>query len=98
MARSKKATQSQSQKFTVTLHVNGAPIVGSGDTLNEAVLNLPAFTPKTQGKMVVTYDGKDSRTMLFHLQALKRLFFPGMTGQIQRMALEKQWQFYRYAE
>lgn len=86
--KKKKAPQGG---FTVFVKVNGEEYSSTADTLEEAVLQLPAINPKTRATMVVSKDGKATKPFLLPIPAYKRLFYPGMTGQVQRANLAKRY-------
>ena len=80
--------------FNLCLAVNGEKIYSAGDTLEEALLNLQAFNPKTKGTFIITRNEKESRPMMFNIRQLKRLFYPGMTGVVQRSVFAKRYAFF----
>jgi len=87
----KKATKKQQGSFTVFVKVNGEEYSSTADTLEEAVLQLPAVNPKTRARMVVSKDGKATQPFLLTIPSYKRLFYPGMTGEVQRANLAKRY-------
>lgn len=85
---------SENGLYSVSLKVNGVQLTGVGDTLDTAILALPKFLPKTLASIVVTKDGKASKPITLNIPALKRLFFPGMTGIVQRSVFSKRVAFF----
>lgn len=84
----KKTTKKRSTKpqdgYTVFLNINNEDYSSTADTLNEALLNLPQVTPKTVAKLIVAKGDKRSRPITLFIPNYRRLFYPGLTGEIQR--------------
>jgi hypothetical protein len=83
----KKATKKK--PYHVYLEINGQKYEAEGDTLDEALVALPAIYPKTKGVLSVEENGVLKKPRLFFINQLRRLSYPGLTGQIQRAAIIK---------
>jgi len=94
MAKKKAKVVPEVMEYSVTLTVNGGDISVSGATLTEALSNLPAFTPKTTGSLVVSKSGKNSKPIPLNINAIKRIQAPGLTGDINRTILAKRYEFF----
>lgn len=90
----KNSAPKTKDKVIVALSVNGKTLTGSASTIAEAILAVPAFTPKTTANLTVTKGGKATKPMHLNIVKLKRLFYPGLTGKVQRTTLEKNLAFY----
>lgn len=80
--------------YTITLEINDQKYVASGATVDLALLALPKVQPKTRAVFVITHAGKSSRPMMFSIMQFKRLFFPGMTGVVQRSIFARRYKFF----
>lgn len=76
-------------KFLISLEVNDQKLIAYGDSLGEALRNFPDFKPFTKGNFTISRDGKVSKSFSLAIPYLKRLFWDGMTGEIQRAQFEK---------
>lgn len=90
MAKKTIKTAAKQSAFSIDLKVNGTLLHSTGATIADAVLALPSFVPKTVGTLVIN----GSKPIPYNIPSLKRLFYPGMTGQVQRTQLTKKYAFY----
>ena len=74
----------QPRPFTVLCTVNNQQYEGSGNTLEEALLNLPVVVPFTRSVFIVAQGDTHSRPVSLTIPMYRRLFYPGLTGEIQR--------------
>lgn len=93
MATKPKAKKTaQPKAFTVLLNINREDYSSTADTLDEALLNLPQVVPHTRAVITIVYGEKQSRPFSLAIPQFRRLFYPGLTGQIQRIQLSKRFQ------
>jgi len=92
--KNKKPTDATTALYSISLEVNGKKLESTGETIDAAVLALPKFFPKTTGKVIISRDGKSSRPFQLNVLKLRRLFFPGMSGKVQRVQLAKSYAFF----
>lgn len=90
----KKTTKktAQPKAFSVLVTVNRENYTSTADTLEEAILNLPQLVPHTRASLTIVYGNKQSQPLSLTIQQYRRLFYPGLTGQIQRASLTKRYQ------
>lgn len=79
------------RQVTVHMKMNNETYTATADTLLEALELLPKVTPKTKGMLTVLKDGKESKPMHLTIPMYNRLFFPGLTGEIQRVSILKRY-------
>ena len=83
----KKKSPETKGGFCVYVEVNKETYSATGGSLSEALANLPVITPRTKAKVAVECDGKRSKEAIFSIVDYKRLFYPGLTGEIFRARL-----------
>lgn len=89
----KKATKKK-VPISVTIKVNDTTLIGEGSTVSEALLSIKAPQAKTRAHLTVTNAGKTSKPIPLKIIDFQRLFYPGMTGEMQRSSLEKRLAFF----
>lgn len=87
--KAKVVHKQEAKSYKITLKVNGVEYVAEGDDLEKVILSLKVENPKTKGVVTLETDGVLSKPTYLYIPQLKKLFYPGMTGQIQRIALMK---------
>ena len=89
MAKTKAKTEktNSTDVVTVFLTINGTDYSSTGDSFSEALAGLPVVTPRTQAKLSIQKDGKTSKVVLFPIPLFKRLFYPGLSGDVARSRL-----------
>lgn len=93
----KKATPKKKKSngaYTLYLHVNGEDYTSTADTFEDAILNFPSIQAKTLATLVVSTEGKQSKPIPLKITMFNRLFYPGMSGAVQRIAFIKRAAFY----
>lgn len=92
----KKPTKSKKKAplsgFTVLMTVNKEQYTSTADTLEDALLNLPHVDPHTRAVLIVVEGDKHSRPVALSIPMYRRLFYPGLTGQVQRAQFIKRYQ------
>lgn len=78
------AKKKAQKAFNLSLKVNAKVFETAAASIEEAVLAFPKIVPKTNA--ILSINGKD---ILLNIPRFKRLFFPGQTGEINRMVLAK---------
>ena len=90
MARSRKKEQPKEQPYRITLAVNGEKRVSAGETFEAALLHFPPLTKLvTKGVMTYEHDSRTSKPILLNIQQMRRLFFKGASGDVERIVLAK---------
>lgn len=74
--------------------VNGLEYNASGDTLAQALQTLPEIKAKTKATLTVSRNGTKVKELILTIPSFNRLFYPGMTGMINRTVLSKRFDFF----
>ena len=91
----KKTTKKpQEPETTVSLTVNNQVFSASGATIEDALLKIHIPQPKLQSVLTVTKDGATTKPLSLSIPNVLRLFYPGLSGKVQRIALAKRLAFY----
>lgn len=90
-AAAKKAVKKKPEgSVSISLRVNNTDYTSTSDTLGEALDNLPAIVPHTKASFtVITEKMPHGKTFTLTIPGYRRLFYPGMTGQVQRAVFIK---------
>ena len=79
------------QPFSIQLEANDEVFTTKGATLMDALMKLPMAKWYTKGMFTISKDGKVSKSFALTIPHLNRLFWPGMTGDIQRASFAKRY-------
>lgn len=86
------ANSSADKVFSIKLEANNEVFTTNGATLMEALMALPRPAKWfTKGMFAISKDGKVSKSFALTIPMLNRLFWPGMTGDIQRASFAKRY-------
>ena len=95
MAKKKSAKKQPKVKgkkpFSIRLEANEEVFETEGATLEEALNGLPRPKWYTKGMFTISKDGKVSKSFALTIPHLNRLFWPGITGDIQRASFVKRY-------
>lgn len=87
----KKEKKLGAMPFSIQLEANDEAFVSYGKTLEEALGKLPRLKWYTKGMFTISKEGKVSKSFALTIPHLNRLFWPGMTGDIQRASFTKRY-------
>lgn len=94
MGRKKKEkaiNDNDNTQFRVTLSVNGKEFNSRAGNLETAILRLPRINLKTRGVITVSKGTKTSKPIILSIANFNKLFYPGMTGEVQRISFVKRY-------